>query len=137
MSDPKRGKARHTDDQDDQDDLTASSASSYCDFEADDGEAQDVSEDGDEDVSENSEDRPATKKGHSSGPSGAAKDVELYRPGVKVIPKIRARPAGDVPYTNDSIHPNTLLFLKELSANNNRPWLKGKSTFEIEVHCQS
>jgi hypothetical protein len=36
----------------------------------------------------------------------------------------QAREAGDTPYADDQIHPNTLLFLKELKANNNRGWLK-------------
>jgi hypothetical protein len=42
------------------------------------------------------------------------------------VPFPKAREAGDTPYANDRIHPNTLLFLKELKANNNRDWLKCK-----------
>lgn len=40
------------------------------------------------------------------------------------IPLPKARDAGDTPYENSRIHPNTFLFLKDLKANNNRDWLK-------------
>jgi hypothetical protein len=50
-----------------------------------------------------------------------------YGPGVEVITKkVKARPAGNVRYTNDTIHPNTMLFLGDLAANNRRDWLKSK-----------
>ncbi|KXT08657.1 hypothetical protein AC579_9414 [Pseudocercospora musae] len=46
-------------------------------------------------------------------------------PGVEVIQKKpKARPAGKIAYANETIHPNTLLFLKDLNANNRREWLK-------------
>jgi uncharacterized protein (TIGR02453 family) len=41
-----------------------------------------------------------------------------------IIKKPKARPAGKIPYTDETIHPNTLLFLQDLKANNNREWLK-------------
>ena len=40
------------------------------------------------------------------------------------IPLPKARDAGDQPYEDGRIHPNTFLFLKDLKANNNREWLK-------------
>jgi hypothetical protein len=40
------------------------------------------------------------------------------------IPLPKARDAGDTPYEDSRIHPNTFLFLKDLKANNNRDWLK-------------
>lgn len=58
---------------------------------------------------------------------------ELWRPSVKtglgpgtkvVIEKPKARPEGDTRYKEDRIHPNTILFLKELAENNEREWLK-------------
>lgn len=61
---------------------------------------------------------------------------ELWRPGVTtgleagtqvVIKKPKARDAGKTPYTDDTIHPNTLLFLGDLAANNDRGWLKSES----------
>lgn len=64
-----------------------------------------------------------------------AKGEELWRPGVKtglgpgtqvVIKKPKAREAGSTPYTDDTIHPNTMLFLGDLKANNDREWLKSE-----------
>ncbi|KAF2209280.1 hypothetical protein CERZMDRAFT_47237, partial [Cercospora zeae-maydis SCOH1-5] len=46
-------------------------------------------------------------------------------PGTQVIiKKPKARPAGKIPYRDDTIHPNTLSFLTELKENNRREWLK-------------
>ncbi|CAA9960191.1 DUF2461 domain containing protein [Pyrenophora teres f. maculata] len=60
-----------------------------------------------------------------------ADEKELWRPGAKlepgtqlVIKKPKARDAGDTPYLDHTIHPNTMLFLKDLAANNDRQWLK-------------
>lgn len=61
------------------------------------------------------------------------KGQELWRPGVKAtaapgeavfIKLPKARQAGKTPYTDSTIHPNTILFLKDLRANNDREWLK-------------
>lgn len=61
------------------------------------------------------------------------KGKELWRPGVmtdaapgeEVIIKLpKARQPGKTPYKDDTIHPNTMLFLKDLKANNDREWLK-------------
>ncbi|BCR89631.1 DUF2461 domain-containing protein [Aspergillus chevalieri] len=58
---------------------------------------------------------------------------ELWREGVKTglgpgkevfIKKPKARDAGDVPYQDHTMHPNTMLFLKDLAKNNEREWLK-------------
>jgi hypothetical protein len=49
-------------------------------------------------------------------------------PGTVVITKRpKAREAGGTPYTDDTVHPNTMLFLGDLAANNRRDWLKSKS----------
>ena len=60
-----------------------------------------------------------------------ANEKELWKPGAKlepgtqlVIKKPKARDAGDIPYLDHTIHPNTMLFLKDLAANNDRQWLK-------------
>jgi hypothetical protein len=58
-------------------------------------------------------------------PPPSWKDGAKLTPGTQVIiKKPRARDAGDTPYADDRIHPNTMLFLAELAGNNNRPWLK-------------
>ncbi|KAF1966233.1 hypothetical protein BU23DRAFT_487302 [Bimuria novae-zelandiae CBS 107.79] len=58
-------------------------------------------------------------------------DEALWKSGAKlelgtqvIIKKPKAREAGDTPYTDDTIHPNTLLFLSDLAAHNDRQWLK-------------
>lgn len=81
-----------------------------------------------EDPEDDSEDEAPRKK---STPKGG----ELWRPGVKtglgpgkqvIIKKPKARAAGKTPYLDETIHPNTLLFLQDLKANNDRQWLKSK-----------
>ncbi|KAH6870293.1 hypothetical protein BKA58DRAFT_384758 [Alternaria rosae] len=61
----------------------------------------------------------------------ASDEKELWKPGAKLAPgtqliikKPKARDAGDTPYLDHTIHPNTMLFLKDLTANNDRQWLK-------------
>jgi hypothetical protein len=58
---------------------------------------------------------------------------EYLKPGAELpegtrlmIERPKARSAGKTPYKNETIHPNTLLFLQELAANNERNWLKSK-----------
>lgn len=64
----------------------------------------------------------------------AVRGKELWREGVKTglgpgkevfIKKPKARDLGGVDYQDDTIHPNTMLFLKDLKKNNERQWLKG------------
>jgi hypothetical protein len=62
-----------------------------------------------------------------------ADEKELWKPGAKlepgmqlIIKKPKARDAGDTPYADNTIHPNTMLFLKDLNSNNDRQWLKRK-----------
>ena len=65
--------------------------------------------------------------------SNTSNKQDLWRPGVKaglgpgtqvVIDKPRARSPGDTPYHDDRIHPNTMLFLRDLAQHNDREWLK-------------
>ncbi|KAL3460658.1 hypothetical protein BJX64DRAFT_180356 [Aspergillus heterothallicus] len=58
---------------------------------------------------------------------------DLWREGVKTglgpgkevfIEKPKARDPGDTPYKDETLHPNTLLFLRDLAQNNERQWLK-------------
>ena len=45
-------------------------------------------------------------------------------PKVTFVPLPKMRDTGDVEYEADRLHENTLLFLKDLRAHNNRAWLK-------------
>lgn len=63
----------------------------------------------------------------------AKQGQELWREGAKInaepgeavfIKLPKARDAGKIPYKPQTIHPNTLLFLADLKANNDREWLK-------------
>ncbi|KUI53588.1 hypothetical protein VP1G_00886 [Cytospora mali] len=49
---------------------------------------------------------------------------EDEEPRVTIIPLIKLRDIGGVDYEDDRLHKNTLLFLKDLKANNRREWLK-------------
>lgn len=71
-------------------------------------------------------------------------DVELWKSGAKlelgtqvIIKKPKAREAGETPYTDDTIHPNTMLFLSDLAAHNDRQWLKGKLVTCTGTLCTS
>lgn len=139
-------------DMNNEDDEKDSELSSEDDEEASEfgNESEEISSSGggDDDNSYQSDDAPKSRKGTKSKPKPAAspairtKGNELWRPGVKaglgpgnqvVIKKPQARPAGKTPYEDETIHPNTFLFLKDLKANNERQWLKSKSVFSS--HC--
>jgi hypothetical protein len=142
-----QGKASPADTDDDPDD----SGSDYDEVQSN---AEEESEDDQSAETEYSEEDPKkSKRGKSSvrpggkraggststtaaPPSAALKAKELLRPGVKtglgpgtqvVMKKPKARQAGAVPYMDNTIHPNTMLFLADLAANNSRQWLKSKS----------
>lgn len=76
-----------------------------------------------------------TARGRVSVASPDQPNQHVWKPGVKtglgpgrqvIIKKPKPRAAGSTPYTDETLHPNTLLFLDELKANNNREWLKSK-----------
>ncbi|CAN9144269.1 unnamed protein product [Alternaria alternata] len=116
------------------------------DYDDDEGVASDYEEHSDKDPSSESEpDETATDDDIESKrptPRGrttknlpihkkATDEKELWRPGAKLAPgtqlvikKPKARDAGDTPYLDHTIHPNTMLFLKDLAVNNDRQWLK-------------
>jgi hypothetical protein len=82
----------------------------------------------------------------SGGKAAQSTKSELWRPGVPtglepgtqvVIKKPKARDAGETPYTEDTIHPNTLLFLEDLAANNDRGWLKSEYLFAFDLQSDS
>jgi len=93
--------------------------------------------DGEDDYDSNSDEAPKKRSkgaGLMSTASAAPADTkggEIWRNGVKaglgpgkqvIIKKPKARPAGKTPYQDDTIHPNTFLFLKDLKAHNDRNW---------------
>ena len=117
-----------------------------------------VEEESEDEASE--EDAPRKRKrgkvaksnGNSIHASAGKKGQELWRPGAKIdaapgeavfIKLPKAREAGKTPYKDSTIHPNTLLFLKDLRANNDREWLKmhdadyrqSKKDFDLFVEC--
>lgn len=78
--------------------------------------------------------RAGQKRANGTQSSKPVKGQELWRPGVKTglapgealfIKLPKARETGKMPYKDDTVHPNTLLFLEELKENNDREWLKG------------
>ena len=96
--------------------------------------------------------KAAKKNGNGIVTSAGKKGQELWRPGAKIdaapgeavfIKLPKAREAGKIPYKDNTIHPNTLLFLKDLRANNDREWLKmhdadyrqSKKDFDCFVEC--
>lgn len=75
------------------------------------------------------------RNNNSRGKTAQSTKSELWRPGVPtgsepgtqvIIKKPKARDAGKTPYTDSTIHPNTMLFLEDLAANNDRGWLKSE-----------
>ncbi|KAM0700455.1 hypothetical protein Q7P35_012176 [Cladosporium inversicolor] len=102
-------------------------------------ESDDAEDDEDDEEEYESEvEQPKSRRKSASAKIMAASSKkksggELWREGVKtglgpgqevIIKKPKARPAGKVPYSDETIHPNTILFLKDLKENNNREWLK-------------
>ena len=112
-------------------DLSASAVSSPPESENQDEEETDDNSEGD-----GLRKRTAGIKGkNGKGASKVTKGQELWRPGVKTglgpgqqvfIKLPKAREPGKIPYKDDTIHPNTMLFLSDLKENNDREWLKGR-----------
>jgi hypothetical protein len=106
------------------------------DFEAD-SSKEPTSESGDDEISD---DDVKPTKGAPRGRTAQralpihgkqADEKDLWKSGAKlppgtqlIIKKPKARDAGQTPYTDSTIHPNTMLFLEDLAANNERQWLK-------------
>ncbi|KAL8889811.1 MAG: hypothetical protein Q9215_002953 [Flavoplaca cf. flavocitrina] len=126
-------------------DASASAISSPPESEKEDDEEEYVSSEEDKKPKRKAKGGSAKKavpngKGSTAGDVVAAtakaivqKGKELWRPGVKsdlapgeeVFIKLpKARGDGGVKYQEGIIHPNTMLFLGDLKANNDREWLK-------------
>lgn len=110
----------------------------------DDEEIKDESSESEGQEEEDSEEEAKPNKGTPKGRAAKRTSLpvrkkqvgvkELWKEGAKLAPgtqlvikKPKARDAGDTPYANNTIHPNTMLFLKDLASNNDRQWLKSTS----------
>jgi hypothetical protein len=115
-------------------------------FEADEDAEEEEDSDGDASVvsSEHSEPPPRSRRVSRNAPessrkatsrkpgrpsagaaSGASGEPGSLPDGLEVrIKRPQARKAGATPYMDETIHPNTFLFLGDLAANNQREWLK-------------
>jgi len=78
--------------------------------------------------------KAASKQSSATPEHATLKGKELWREGVRTglgpgkevfFAKPKAREAGDTPYQDETLHPNTKLFLEDLAQNNDRQWLKG------------
>jgi hypothetical protein len=104
-----------------------------------------------EDISDEEEQTTRKKKTASSSgtksqsiPASGVRGKELWRQGVNtglapgtqiVIKKPKPRATGKTPYSDDTIHPNTMSFLKDLKANNDREWLRSEFLpFSMHIH---
>lgn len=75
-------------------------------------------DDGDEYAEDDSDMKP------ESDEEDDEEDDEDAPPRVTITPLVKLREIGGVPYEDTRLHKNTLLFLKDLKANNKRSWLK-------------
>ena len=76
------------------------------------------------DDDDGSDAEPSTTKGRLLWEEGVTTGLG---PGKEVFIKLpKAREAGNTPYTDGELHPNTMLFLKDLKQNNKREWLKSE-----------
>ncbi|CAI7639821.1 unnamed protein product [Penicillium pancosmium] len=130
--------ASDTDEDEDEDEDDSAYEENDVDPESDDHEPSDQ----DDEPDSEEETKSARAKGGKAGKgrvsdAASLKGKELWREGVRtglapgqevIIPKPKARDAGDVPYEDETLHPNTRLFLLDLAKNNEREWLKGKAT---------
>jgi hypothetical protein len=142
-------------DEDEDDDPPSAPEEDLSEFgsapESDDADDDDDGNGGDDEEYESEVEKPKSRKKASSTKAAAGSykkqsGGELWREGVKtglgpgqevIIKKPKARPAGKVPYSDETIHPNTLLFLKDLKGNNNREWLKSEYCLFASCHHQT
>ncbi|PVH98369.1 hypothetical protein DM02DRAFT_477706, partial [Periconia macrospinosa] len=106
----------------------------FDDNDDDDDDDDDGTEEGEEyeEEGEDEDEGGKRKRGRvGGGGKGKEKEKELWKDGAKlklgekvIIKKPKAREPGNTPFTDDTIHPNTMLFLGDLKKNNERQWLK-------------
>jgi uncharacterized protein (TIGR02453 family) len=141
-STPKKSKYFEGPDSDEEDEDESSidaEESGYDEDELSDTSSNEESEDeynSEEDEKPRKKQRQQAGSAKKSGGIGTAiieTGKQLWREGVKAglgpgkavfIEKPKPRSDGGIPYVTDRIHPNTLLFLADLKAHNDRQWLK-------------
>jgi len=105
-------------------------------------DAEDDEDDYDSEEAPKRRQKSTSRKASTTTVMAKVKGGELWRPGVKtglgpgtqvIIKKPKARAAGKTPYTDDTIHRNTLLFLQDLKTNNDRQWLKSKFAIPLQT----
>ncbi|KAL1888749.1 hypothetical protein Sste5346_009375 [Sporothrix stenoceras] len=130
----KNGARRQVDDSGDSD------ADSYKE-EEDEDEEEDGDEDNEDDDADDYEEEKVVKSSgkisSKNGAKGGAKNGRKHKeesdddsdsdaaPKVTFIPHKKLHDLGGVDYADETVHPVTMHFLKELKANNRREWLKG------------
>ena len=138
-STPHKSVYREVDSADESEANVANEESGYEDEDASEAPEDELNEDDEE--AEDSEEEEKSKRRKSGGKrnpnavngsiSKSSSSKDLWREGTKVdgegevfIALPKARSPGNTPYRDDTIHPNTLLFLGDLKKNNDREWLK-------------
>lgn len=126
-----------------EDSLSDKSGGDESDSAYEDDKASDVSLEHESVPEEPTDSEEESKKSRSKGRRARStatdeellKGKELWREGVRTglgpgkevfIPKPKARDPGNVPYRDETLHPNTKLFLQDLAKNNDREWFKGR-----------
>ncbi|KAK0641062.1 hypothetical protein B0T16DRAFT_207034 [Cercophora newfieldiana] len=109
----KAKKAKRVEDSDEED--------NYQDEPVDDVDEDDEDQDEDDDVVVK---KAAKSNGRTKNEDSEEEFDEDAPPKVTFIPIPKLRDTDGIEYTDEKLHQNTLAFLKDLKANNKRPWLK-------------
>ncbi|KAK3292503.1 uncharacterized protein B0H64DRAFT_467597 [Chaetomium fimeti] len=90
-------------------------------------ESDENGDDGDDYKEEDEEEEEDAETGEVVKPGAEESDEEFDEdapPKVTFIPRIQLRDTNGIAYADNTVHPNTLAFLRDLRANNKRSWLK-------------
>ncbi|CAK7233853.1 hypothetical protein SCUCBS95973_008736 [Sporothrix curviconia] len=95
------------------------------DEEDEDGDEEAAEEEGEEKDTQNMKNAKGKGKKNGHVDSDDSDDDDESGPRRTFVPHKKLRDLGGVDYSDDTVHPVTMLFLKDLKANNRREWLKG------------
>jgi hypothetical protein len=76
-------------------------------------------------------DQDDSERNGSSAPEEESGE-EDYPPKTTIIPYEKLRPLDGIEYSDTRVHRNTLLYLNDLRANNNRAWFKSKEAVAVK-----